>query len=176
MIEDERQVPRLALAVASDGRQHVIIHPSHLGEFLALHRDGFFVGHHVAFDFWVINEYLALYGDEPTRRILWDVCDQGRLFDTQILDMLLQLAMGKFRSVGGGARRDTDDTKIYPGNLAAVAADYTSVRISKEDPYRTRFGELVGLGELELAPDRPGFLRVRRPRRCGHAAALPGPG
>jgi hypothetical protein len=159
MIEDERQVPRLALAVASDGKRTVIIHPNRLAEFLAIHKAGFFVGHNITFDFWVINEYLACCGDEPARRILWDVCDQGRLFDTQILDMLMQLATGKFRKVGeGSASRDAEDTKIYPGNLAEVVTDYTSYRISKEDPYRTRFGDLIGVNEQDWDHFDQGFF------------------
>jgi hypothetical protein len=36
-MEDPRRIPRLALAVASDGRTHVVIHPDRLGTFLRLH-------------------------------------------------------------------------------------------------------------------------------------------
>jgi hypothetical protein len=161
-IRDPRQVPRLALAVASDGRTHVVIHPDRLGNFLLLHRDAHVVGHNVQFDFWVVDEHLKGAGQEPARRVLWDLCDQGRLFDTQILDMLLQLATGKFRKVGaaGATRRKAkEDSKVYPGNLAEVAADYTTLRVTKDDPFRERFGELVGLDVGAWRGVDPGFFQ-----------------
>jgi hypothetical protein len=166
-ITDERVIPRLALATASDDKTHVIIHPDRLGEFLLLHRDAYFVGHNVQFDFWVIDHFLKGRSDQQAGRVLWDACDQGRLLDTQILDMLLQLATGKFRKApktGRGKGKD-DNTKIYPGNLAEVAADYTVLRITKDDPYRLRFGELIGLSEREWAGVAPGFFEyaVRDP-------------
>src|SRR5262249_32814804 len=45
-----------------------------------------------------------------------------------------------------------------PGNLGEVAADYTTLRISKDDPYRERFGELIGLSEEDWAYVDPGFF------------------
>jgi hypothetical protein len=161
-MRDPRQVPRLALAVASDGRTHVVIHPDRLGDFLLLHRDAHVVGHNVQFDFWAVAEHLKGAGQEPARRVLWDLCDQGRLLCTQILDMLMQLATGKFRKVGaaGATRRKAeDDTKVYPGSLAEVAADYTTLRITKDDPYRERFGELVGLDAGAWRGVDPGFFQ-----------------
>jgi hypothetical protein len=161
-IQDERQIPRLALAVASDGQTHVVIHPERLGEFLLLHRDAFFVGHNVQFDFWVIDQHLAGRCEEAARRVLWDACDRGRLFDTMILDMLLQLATWKFRKVADATRtkgsRKDGHTKIYPGNLAEVTADYTTLRVHKDDPYRQRFGELVGLDRQGWDQVDPGFF------------------
>jgi hypothetical protein len=158
-IADERVVPRLALATASDGRTHVIIHPDRLAAFLLLHRDEYFVGHNVPFDFWVIDQSLKGRGDEEARRVLWDACDRGRLLDTQALDMLLQLATGKFRKAPQAARgKGKDDTRIYPGNLAEVAADYTVLRITKDDPYRLRYGELIGLDERQWAGVEQGFF------------------
>jgi len=46
-MEDPRRIPRLALAVASDGKSLVVIRPDRLGEFLLLHQDQYFVGHNV---------------------------------------------------------------------------------------------------------------------------------
>jgi hypothetical protein len=160
-ITDERKVPRLALAVAGDGKANVVIHPDRLGEFLLAHKDAHLVGHNVPFDFWVIDEHLAGRGEEAARRVLWDACDGGRLLDTQVLDMLLQLGTGQFRKAPGAARgRGKDgDTKVYPGNLAEVAAEYTTLHLDKEDPYRLRFGELVGLGERDWTRAEPGFFR-----------------
>jgi hypothetical protein len=158
-MEDPRRIPRLALAVASDGRTHVVIHPDRLGAFLLLHQNDYFVGHNFgAFDFAVIDQHLKRRREEAARRVLWDACDQGRVFDTQILDLLLQLATGKFRKAPAKSQNKDGDTKVYPGNLADVAADYTMLRINKEDPYRQRFGELVGLPFAAWADVEPGFF------------------
>jgi hypothetical protein len=158
LIEDARRLPQLALAVASDGRTNAVIHPDRLGAFLKQHGDAYFVGHNFgAFDFWVINKHLKASGEEKARRILWDACDQGRIFDTQILDLLLQLATGKFRKTGRSTAKE-NDTKVYPGNLAEVAADYTSYRISKDDPFRRRFGDLVDLTFDKWNGVEPGFF------------------
>lgn len=154
-IEDQRQVPRLALAAASDGRNYVIIHPERLEEFLRVHRDAYFVGHNVAFDFWVIDSHLRRSDPPAAGRVLWDACDQGRLLDTQILDMLVQLATGQFRHAPGA--KDAE-AKVYPGNLAELAAEYTSLRITKDDPHRGRYGELVGLSSDDWADVDAGFF------------------
>lgn len=156
VIRDPRRVTQLALAVASDGRTHIVVHADRLGEFLLAHRSAFFVGHNFAFDFWVLNQFFAERGEEDSRRVLWDAVDQGRVFDTQILDMLLQLGTGKFRKVTGSGK--DGDTKVYPGNLGEVAADYTSLRITKDDPYRLRFGELIGLSLDQWCGVDPGFF------------------
>lgn len=155
LVQDDRIVPRLALAAASDGHVHVVIHPSRLGDFLGLHRDASFVGHNVQFDFWVIHEHLSRT-QHPAARVLWEACEQGRLYDTMILDMLLQLATGRYRRTPH-ARNDSN-TKVYPGNLAEVAAEYTTLELTKEDPYRLRFGELVGMPEEDFPCVDRGFF------------------
>jgi hypothetical protein len=161
LIQDERESPRLALATASDGRTHVVIHPDRLAEFLLAHAGEHLVGHNVQFDFWVVDRHLREAGDEAARRVLWDVCHSGRLRDTQVLDMLIQLATGRFRKTGDagkGKRKDDDTKKVYPASLAELATDYTIYRVNKKDPYRTRFGELVGLSEAQWAGVEPGFF------------------
>ena len=156
VIADERLIPQLALASASDGVQHVVIHPDRLGDFLEMHRKECFVGHNVQFDFWVIYEHLRRSG-HAAQRTLWDACHDGRLRDSMILDMLIQLATGKYRKAQ--MRGAKDDTKIYPGSLADVANDYTAIRISKDDPHRLRFGELIGLSANALCDVDPAFFQ-----------------
>jgi hypothetical protein len=155
VITDERQIPRLALAAASDGRTHVLIHPDQLDAFLFQHRRACFVGHNVQSDFWVVDQHLSVRGDPRARRVLWDACDEGRLFDTQILDMLLQLATGNFRHAAGVRSREA---KVYPGHLSDVAVDYTTLRLNKDDPYRQCFGELIGRSREQWAGVDPGFF------------------
>ena len=155
-IEDERQIPKLALAVASDGNHHVVIHPECVGEFLDQHSNNFFVGHNVQFDFWVVDQHLSDQ-NHPARRVLWDICHQGRLFDTMVLDLLLQLATGRYRASPKTAK--SEGQKVYPANLAALADEFTSLQLNKEDPFRLRFGELIGLSLERLETAEPGFFR-----------------
>lgn len=155
MITDDRVIPRLALATASDGHQHVIIHPDRLGDFLHRHRNAFFVGHNVQFDFWVVHQHLAATTNQA-QRVLWDACHEGRLLDTMILDMLIQLATGAYRVAAN--QGGSNDKKVYPANLAAVAANYISLVPNKDDPYRERFGELIGLSVDQLRQADPGFF------------------
>jgi hypothetical protein len=154
LIEDPREPPELALGVAADRQHNVVVHADDIGAFLLEHRDEYLACHNVVFDFWVVDEHLGRRGEDDARRVLWDACHQGRLFDTQLLDMLLQLATGQFRKNPSKG----DDEKVYPGNLAEVAADYTTVRIDKEDPYRLRFGELIGVPKDEWGSVDRGFF------------------
>jgi DNA polymerase I-like protein with 3'-5' exonuclease and polymerase domains len=152
-VQDERQIAQLAIAVASDGQHHVVIHPDDVGNFLDQHRDEHFVGHNVQFDFWVIDQHLVSH---PARRVLWDACDQGRLRDTMILDMLIQLGTGGYRTPAGKA--GAEEQKVYPTNLANLAADFTTLQLNKEDPYRLRFGELIGMSQTRLQRADSGFF------------------
>jgi DNA polymerase I-like protein with 3'-5' exonuclease and polymerase domains len=154
VVDDEKAVPKLALASASDGNRHVIIHPQRLGHFLEQHRDASFVGHNVQYDFWCIHEHLSALGHSASR-VLWDTCNNGMLRDTMVLDMLVRLAGGRdsrtWGSTGFGAR-------IYPRNLAEVAAEYTSFQLDKQDPYRMRFAELLGLSPQRFRHVDSGFF------------------
>jgi hypothetical protein len=156
VIADERTVPRLAIVTATDGNQRVVLHPDQLGDFLEMHPMECFVGHNVQFDFWVIDEHLRR-SRHTAQRVLWEACNDGRLRDSMVLDMLIQLATGKYRTIK--RRSGKSDTKVYPGNLAEVATEYTAIRISKDDPHRTRFGELVGLSENALREVDPAFFQ-----------------
>lgn len=145
LIRGPLHIPRLALAMAFDGRRLVVIHPDRVADFLSAHRSEHLVGHNLAFDFWVTHEHLAA---SPSRqRLLWDSGDRGRLHDTMILDQLLQLATGRYRKTGGS--KDAD-VRLVPGNLAAVCETEGVALVDKEDPYRLRFGELLGLSQTAV--------------------------
>ena len=121
MVDLDREVPRLALASYSTGRQHGLIHPDQVGAFILAHADGRFVCHNASFDFWVVDRHLRGRGEEEARRIWWDICDQGRLRCSMLLDMLIRLAEGRIEKV-----RSSDTDWIPPRNLADVAAEYTA--------------------------------------------------
>src|SRR5262249_34894659 len=137
VLNQDRQVPRLALATVSAGDTcSAVIHPDQVGRFILAHPRARFVFHNVAFDFWVIDRHLKERGEEQARGAWWDACEANRMHDTMILDQLIELA-----------RRDTN---LRPRNLAEVGKNYARMEISKEDPYRMRFGELIGVDWLSV--------------------------
>jgi hypothetical protein len=148
-IADPRVLPRLIFVAVSDGTSHVILHPDHLSAFLLLHKDAYFVGHDAAFAFWVIDAHLKEPRQEEARSVLWEACDQGRLLDTQILDMLVQLATGQFRHAATAQEREGP---IRPDPLETVAAAYLSLRLPDLNPHERAPSQ--GIGQA-LSPDSP---------------------
>ena len=146
---DGHQVPSLALATASGDRWHVLIHPDDLGHFILTHSHMKFVGHNVAFDYWVIHDHLLARSESEALEAWKTTVAERRLHDTMLLDMLLRLAEGTDNTNQG------DDQAIYPRDLAEVVRCYTGMEISKEDPYRLRFGEIIDQ-DWELVD--PGFF------------------
>jgi hypothetical protein len=140
-IGDPRVLPRLTLVAASDGTSQVILQPEYLAAFLLLHKDAYFVGHDAAFAFWVIDAHLKEHRQEEARRVLWEACDEGRLLDTQILDMLLQLATGQFRHAATAQEREGP---IRSDPLAIVAAAYLSLRLPDLNPHERAPSACVG--------------------------------
>lgn len=120
-----REIPRLALVTVSDGRTHYLIHPDDFRWFQTLHETKHLVCHNAAFDWWVL--YQHLHCDVS----MWiDLVDDGRLHDTMILDALLRLAK--------------NDAFPSYRDLARVAKEYCDLPIDKSDPYRLRYGEIIG--------------------------------
>ena len=127
----------------------VFVHPDWLQVFFEVHGLSDIVGHNLAFDWWVCNQHLT----HPARlnQTLTRLGTDGRLHDTQILDQLIQLATGQYRHTGGEADR------VYPANLG-VLAEEVGITIDKTDPYRRRYGELLGKTQREIEQAEPGFL------------------
>lgn len=138
-------VPRLALASVSSGEEHAIVAPGQVGLFLEEHWDCQFVMHNAAFDYWVIHEHLA--GTPRSRAVLKDALDGGRLHDSMVLATLVALA-----EAGGGE----NDAALFKNlNLDLLAQQYAGLKVPKDDPYRLRYGEIIG---KDLAAVDPGFL------------------
>jgi hypothetical protein len=142
-----------------DGRSLFAIHPTRFRDFLQKNRYQHFVGHNLQFDFWSIHRY----GDDLTKKLLWDLGATGRLHDSLCLDLLLQLGTGGFRGAAGA--RNADDTKIYPVGLGVLSEELGAGEIDKGDAYRLRFGELLGLSEAEINahPEVKGFMGYALP-------------
>jgi site-specific DNA-adenine methylase len=141
-IEDlHARVPALALASASDGTTHTLIHPDDLAAFVLAHPSVRWVCHNAAFDFWVLKHHLRRHGHQEALDAWWRVVEEGRLGDSMILDGLLRLAR--------------NDSFPAPRDLGVVAREYAGLEISKEDPYRLRYSELIG---KPWPPGDRGFL------------------
>jgi DNA adenine methylase len=135
------RVPALALASASDGTTHTLVHPDDLAAFVLAHPDVRWVCHNAAFDFWVLERHLREHGHQEALDTWWRVADEDRLGDSMLLDGLLRLAR--------------NDSFPAPRNLEVVAKEYAGLEIDKADPYRMRYGELIG---KPWPPGDRGFL------------------
>jgi hypothetical protein len=132
-IRDALHVPVLALMTACDGKQTVLIHPADAADFALAHRRHTWLAFNLGFDFWVLEQHLA-----GTRggRVVWDLADQGRFLCLRMLHRLIRLA--------------TTGEPEWEGTLADVAKEYAGFELDKSDPYRLRFGELIGLSRAEI--------------------------
>lgn len=144
-------VPTVAVAMAYDGNQLVLIHPTRLKDFLAKHRSQYWAGQNFSFDFHVLLKHFRSQRDAISEEYLWRLGDDNRLCDTGILDLLLQLGTGKYRmGKGKGKSSGGDDKKLLMTNLAVLSEEWGCGELDKTDPYRLRFGEWVGLSEQQI--------------------------
>lgn len=146
----DRKSPELVLATASDGAKTFVIRREDVPEFLLVNGGAEFVGHNVAFDFWVVLDWLEGLSHSLSRQVWWEVFDSGRAHDTMLLDQLVRLAKGDWAKGG-----------VKPRNLEEVSLQYcpghaANKEMGGEDPYRMRFGELLGVVNWGLMD--PGFF------------------
>jgi DNA polymerase I-like protein with 3'-5' exonuclease and polymerase domains len=130
LVDLKSEIPCLALASASASNIHsCLIHPDDVGAFILAHQHLHLVCHNAAFDFWVVEKHLRDSGQDFALQAWWQMADENRLHDSMLLDALVRLA-----------RNDT-----YPElrNLAEVSREYAHLVISKDDPYRMRYAEII---------------------------------
>ena len=133
----DRCIPRLALATASAGDSaSAVIHPDQVGQFILAHARARFVCFNAAFDFWVVDRHLQERGEQAARAAWWDACEGNRMHDPMLLDQLIELALR--------------DAEPRPRNLAIVAKQYAGLEISKDDPFRMRYAEIIGVDWAEV--------------------------
>lgn len=156
LIEGPLHWPRIALAMAFDGKRLLLIHPDRIGDFLAAHRKAHLVAHNVVFDWWVCHEHLK---GRVEQRLLWDSAKADRWHCTMILNQLLQLATGNYSGANGGGGGG-DEKKLYPANISVACETEGLPPLAKDDPYRLRFGELLLLTaeQMEAHPEFGGFV------------------
>jgi len=156
-VTDPLDIPDLALAMAYDGKKLVLIHPNDLGRFIKTHWNQHWVGHNIQFDFWVMEKFCnERHERDGYRSFIFSAADAGYLHDSMVLDLLIQLATSKYRKGGYG-----EDAKLYPTNLAVLAEEFGVAELDKSDPYRLRYGELIGLSkeDIEDHPEADGFIQ-----------------
>jgi hypothetical protein len=139
---EAQEIPPLALASASSGQQHVLIHPERLGHFILVHRDRHVVTFNAAFDFWVVYQHLKLHGENEALKCWCTIADEGGLHDLMLLDALVRLAR--------------TDAYPSPRDLGTVASEYGGLAIDKDNPYRLRYAEIIGVPWDQVDP---GFFR-----------------
>lgn len=141
--------PRLALVAVSDGKQHYLIHPDDLAAFIVAHADLHVVFHHAAFDFWVVHRHLIRQKKHDALVAWMGLLRHRRLHDTMLLDMLVRLALDSSNS-----------EELPPRDLGEVSGEHLGIALDKENPYRKRFGELIG---ADWANVEPGFFKYAAP-------------
>ena len=159
-----RDCPDLALATASDGTRTVVLRPDQVAAFLVAHKDAHFVFFNASFDVWVLDKYLdermSLFDAsglqslrQQAKNALWSALDDGRIRDALYQDMLVRIAKGEGEAAGWSS------DSMARRNLGQVARAYCpDADVNKKDPYRLRYGELIGLREEEWDTIDPGFL------------------
>lgn len=134
----------LACICLSNARQCWVIRPESFPEFLERHPEAIWVMHACRVDWPIIYKTLP-----PRWEWMWKVAvDEGRVRDTMLLDMLLRLARGH---VGGGDDDHTGAT-VPPRKLSVLAAEVLGEKKDDDDPYRMRFGELIGADWTKVDP------------------------
>jgi len=155
VVDLKRAIPRLAIVSASAGEQDsCLIHPDDVGCFILAHKNSHIAAHNAAFDFWVVDAHLAgrvralwasdnatAQREQQARWAWWLIADQNRLHDSMLVDMLVRLAL--------------NDEYPRPRDLGTVAREYAGLSIDKDDPYRMRYGELIG---ADWSTIDPGFF------------------
>lgn len=134
VIEGRGSIPPVAVIQVYDGEVCWLIHPDSLAAFIVANRGATFVCHNCAFDWHVVDQHLQ--GAPGSAAKDWaKVVDEDRLSDTMLLDQLVCIAEGKY---------------VAPRNLADLAHELLEVEVNKDDPWRLKYGELIGQDWLKV--------------------------
>lgn len=136
------EIPQLALAtVCGDAGSAYFIHPGDLPRFILKHAQAYWCAHNAVFDFWCTASHLQ--SDPQALAAWWDVAGGSRLYCTMMGDALIRLAR--------------IDAEPIARDLGRVASEYCGLQLDKSDPYRLRYGELIGLPSSAWPQTEPGF-------------------
>ncbi len=143
-------VPQLVLLTACDGKRNVVVPYERAAEFIRLHRADTWVFQNCGFDFWVLHDHCRATGSTDAALSLWDMVESHQWHDTMIMDALLRIATGEGDIKG-------QDRDVFGKNLGLLSSRYGGIDISKKDPYRLRFAELLDIPDWNQADQ--GFFR-----------------
>lgn len=148
--EFDPETKALALVCLSGPDRIALAVPEQLPAVVTAHRGCTFVMHNAACDWPLCHDLLP-----PAERAEWVQCvNEGRVKCTMLLDKLIRLATDR---VGAHGAEDNDQPTPVPARkLSALAADLLGLSKEDADPYRMRFGEIIG---KPLAEVEEGFLR-----------------
>jgi hypothetical protein len=121
----------LVLASASAGPDaSCIVHRDAVAQFILIHKDLHIIFHNIGFDFWVVERHLRESGEQEALDAWWAMADNDQFHDVQLLGQLIELA-----------ERDTEP--IYR-DLAYLAEKYDAPPVDKQDPFRKKYGKILG--------------------------------
>ena len=115
---NDHEIPPLTFLIASDGQQHLVIHPDDLGGFLIAHLDSEFVCFDAGRVFWIVHKHLTLRAEAEALQVWLKVVHSHRLHDIMLLDILLRLAAGE------AEEGNDDDKRLEPHRLPEIAITY----------------------------------------------------
>lgn len=130
-VDLNREVPELMIATASGWKGNCVLAPDQIATFIRTHKDSIWVGHNMAFDFWVVYSYLLDAARHEEAAMWTHLLESGRMADTMLLDFLVRLA----------SDLPTADGMRDLGKVAALVG----LEADKTSPYRMRFHELRGV-------------------------------
>lgn len=140
VIDDPGSVPRLALSQVFDGKTVYLVHPDATAQFINDHQASSYVMHNCAFDWHVVYRHLIRSQEQGAARSWLGIVDDNRISDTMLWDQLLRIAYGC--------------ESPAPRNLGLLADQYLDlVQINKDDPWRLRYGEIIGETWLDVDRD-----------------------
>jgi hypothetical protein len=142
-----REIPVGILATMCDGTQQAVVHPDQIPHLIREvdAAGASLVMQNAAFDLWVTEQALKDACADGAVTVLRRLVRRGRVWDIMILDRITLLALGD----PVARNRPLDQ-------IARIWLD-PSWALNKNDPYRLRYGELLGVNLMSPAID-PGFF------------------
>lgn len=130
-------IPELIVLTFSTNEDQYIVQPSMVSDWVHMVNESGcpLVAHNFSFDFHVVHQHLNYVEDIA----IWKrMLDEGRCWDTMILDFLLRLANGE------------EDGPLRPRSLADLAEHYMNTKMDKSA--QTEWSQFHGVS-LELVPE-----------------------
>lgn len=142
--EDKSRHQQIVLMTISTGARSAVVRPDQISRLiLMMPPSTSWIGHNVAFDYWVVHQYLEDSHQDRAVAAWENILSEGRFLDTMLEDFLIRLAdsseVGVLRMMG----------------LEDLAKRRLGWSLSnKQDDHRMRFKELIGREKDWPNPDK----------------------